>query len=950
MRVSTWVVLFVAAMPAWAKLDVATCGTHRDRAKEELFLHGRSMERRSALRLASAPAAAIPDAGDIAIIDDSSGAVARRNPFTLERRTIVFTPAGAGYTFRVSGDTYDRGLADAGAPVALSDDDSRELALPFAFPYYGGSFTSLHVNSDGNLTFEEADTATSERSLGRLTAGPGRIAPLFQDLDPSRSGSVRVSSSGSVVAVSWVEVPDFANLFARVTFQIRLYPDGRIEFAYGIVTTSGAVTGISPGRLRGAAAVLAFVNGSNEQFLSTIAERFGSTEEVDLASVAQRFYETHGDAYDYLVVYNALGIPASAGAVAYESTTRNDRTGYGDPAVDIGRQFGSASRLQAMLNLGPTTQYPLDPNEVVPARRLSRDTPLTVLAHEAGHLFLAFASVREGTARPMLGFQSAHWGFTFNSEASMLEGNRIEDRGIASVPRFKTVAVTEQFSPLDQYLMGLRAPQDVPPTFYVSGASIGTTFRTPQIGVEFDGNRRDVTVDDLIAAEGRRTPDHTVAQRRYRFAFILVVPSAGAPPAAEIAQIDTYRREFEGLFSRATGDRATADTRLRRAVQLSAHPAAGVIVGGTGKATLTIEQPAAADLAFTLRTAGGAITTPASVTIRAGAASAEFAISGVRAGVDDLTAEPGDSRYDSAAARVAVSGAAAGLSLELVSGDKQVAIAGLPLAQPVVVRVRDVNRVPYAGVRIESDAAGTATTDERGEARFPWTPPGPNAQLRISLGAASVTAAVGAVRSMSPAVNAASFSTNVAPGSLASVFGTNLTFPARSAAGPFPWPESLAGVELRVGGQRAQLLYVSPAQVNFLMPANVAPGTANLTLTADGVSVTNTATVGAVAPGIFYDTASGYGAILLAGTATTTQQQAVAAGQIVEVYATGIGGDVTATIGNQAARVLYAGLAPGFVGLNQINVEIPQGLAAGTQPLIVRSGAVASNSVLVGVR
>ena len=109
--------------------------------------------------------------------------------------------------------------------------------------------------------------------------------------------------------------------------------------------------------------------------------------------------------------------------MAYEVTLRNQRTGYGDPQSDQGAMVGSPSRLQSIMNMGPLSQYPNDPNAIVPARSTSHDTPLTVLGHEAGHLFLAFASVRDPndpSARPMLGRQSAHWNFAFNSEASFL--------------------------------------------------------------------------------------------------------------------------------------------------------------------------------------------------------------------------------------------------------------------------------------------------------------------------------------------------------------------------------------------------------------------------------------------------------------------------------------------------------------------------------------------------
>src|SRR5262249_20511776 len=195
--------------------------------------------------------------------------------------------------------------------------------------------------------------------------------------------------------------------------------------------------------------------------------------------------------------------------------------------VEMGNEFGSASRLQAVLNLGSLGQFPKDPSGVVPGRSTTGDTPVTIVAHETGHLFLAYASIRDPNdpaARPMLGGQRARWALTFDSEASLLEGNRIRDDGPAVSPEFTTTATVEGYSPLDQYLMGFRTPDEVPPQFLVTGPDRSFATRLPRVGVSFDGQRRDVSAAEIIAAEGRRTPDSTVSQRRFRFAFILIVP------------------------------------------------------------------------------------------------------------------------------------------------------------------------------------------------------------------------------------------------------------------------------------------------------------------------------------------------------------------------------------------------------------------------------------------
>ena len=630
------------------------------------------------------------------------------------------------------------------------------------------------------------------------------------------------------------------------------------------MTTLEAVVGISPGGAMGTTSLVSFAAGSAEEFSSTVAERYTDVTEVDIVTAARKFFETHEDAYDYLVIFNNLGVPASTGAVAYEVTLRNQRTGYGDPVSDQGAMVGSASRLQSIMNMGPLSQYPDDPNTVVPARATSRDTPLTVLGHEAGHLFLAFASVRDPndpSARPMLGRQSAHWNFAFNSEASFLEGNQIQDRGTGSLYRFRTIATVEGYSPLDQYLMGFRAPEEVPATFLVTDPSTTAGSRAPQSGVVFNGDRRDVTVQDIIQVEGRRTPDYTVSQRNFRFGFILVVAQGSEPSQADLAKVESFRQGFEATYRRASSERATADATLRRGLKLSVWPAAGVVAGASFTARLIIETPATEPLVVLLKTSSGAVEVPASVTIPANQSSVTFAVKGAREGVDDLTAEAAGGAFETATAKLQVLSSAAPLKLVVASGDKQTATSGSPLANPIVVRVTDVNNLPYPGVRVQASATtgGTVdpaagTTDEKGNVSFAWTPAANvSNELRISVeGATTVIAtALGKPSFTSNAVvNAASFTSGITAGSFASIFGANLAGGSTTAA------------RVIVNTRTIIPVFISEGQLNFLMPDDIAEGTADVSVTtpvssSSTVQVTSTA----ISPGIFFDTASGLGAI-----------------------------------------------------------------------------------------
>lgn len=973
--------LSVNCLPA--RQETTSCGTHAYKLQEEVHLHRQAMARgskrlrRSLTKLSGERMiegkSVRPDSGNIAILDDADGVVSRRNVFSLNTRRLRFIPSAANgttsYQYELSENTWDPSTTSGTRLAGLGDDDTREIALPFPFSFYGKQYNSLWLNSDGNVTFGGGDSNSVSRTLGRLSSGLPRIAGLFRDLDPERASAtdgVFTQVSGDSFAISWIRVPEYADFGTGPlqTVQLRIFADGSIEISFADITTRDAVVGIAPGRLNGSTSVVSFLNNVSGSYTGAVAERFAGTEEIDIISAAQKFYLNHDDTYDYLVFYNDLDVQADTGAVAYEVTLRNNRTGYGDELVNTGEEAGSARRLQAIMNMGPLSQYPVDPDSRVPARFSIGDTPITTLAHEAGHLFLAFASVRDPfdpSRRPMLGGQaSAHWAFTFNSEASLLEGNRIQDSGPGTSPRFLTTATVEGFSPVDQYLMGLRPAEEVPDTFYVRNARGSGTSGFPRVGVAFDGERQDVRVSDLIQVQGRRIPDHTVSQRRFRFAFVLITTSGVEPSAEKLQQLEMYRSRFEQFYNQATSGRASADASLRKSLDLSIWPAAGVIAGGTATATVSLQQPAQVPVTVLLRPATGNVSTPASVIIPAGATQGSFAISGLREGVDEITAEPSDAAFDSAYAKVQVA-TPQSIRLSVVSGDRQTATPGVSLAAPVQIRVTDANNLPYPGVPVSITLTGGGSvdrtevqTDGQGLASIRWTPGAEainelNAQIA---GGSRVTAtALGRpVLSAMSVVNAASFLPGLTPGGIASIFGANL--------------HGSSTTEVLLNGTPATLFYVSTRQVNFLVPQTLAGGTAELIVrTNAGASTALPIAVQTFQPGVFFDASTGFGAVLLAGTGQVTQMRPVAAGEMIEIYATGLGatqsvgnGNSTTvihpevTIGGRPAEVIFSGLAPGFPGLYQINARVPSGIPPGAAMLVVSTQAALSNTVRIQVQ
>jgi hypothetical protein len=500
--------------------------------------------------------------GDIAVLIDDGSLIVQGNPLDLAGTGLQFTPnAAGGYDVATTTATF-RG--ELGQRLPLGDDDSSEQPLDFSF--YGDVWSSAFVNSDGNLTFGTGDNASTERSLGRVLSGAPRVAPFFADLDPSAGGAVFVDAAPDAFTVTWCEVPGFDSE-DTATVQASLLPGGEVEVRVDASTTlTDAIVALSPGSTGTFAAVDLSAPGPAPGGAGAVGERFATEASLDLAAASRLFYEGFTDAYDQLVYWTDIHV-TGADAFAYESTVRNAIAGIGQPAVDFGGDFGSAGRLASLVLMDNTGKYPTDPAAQVRPRN-SEDTSLSLLAHETGHRWGATLRFQDPAGGPasdlLLGRQRAHWSFFCDSDASVLEGNDIEDLGGGT---FETVGAVQRYSPLDLYAMGLIGESEVPPVFFVDDASVpgspGIDRETsPTTGVSITGERRDVTIADIVAAMGPRQPPASSAPRRHRQAWVYVVSQTSAADPAILEKLEGFRRAFEDFFFSATGGRMTLETRL----------------------------------------------------------------------------------------------------------------------------------------------------------------------------------------------------------------------------------------------------------------------------------------------------------------------------------------------------------------------------------------------------
>lgn len=223
-------------------------------------------------------------------------------------------------------------------------------------------------------------------------------------------------------------------------------------------------------------------------------------------------------------------------------------------------------------------------------------------------------------------------------------------------------------------------------------------------------------------------------------------------------------------------------------------------------------------------------------------------------------------------------------------------------------------------------------------------------------------------------VNGASFRTDqpVAAGSWASAFGTFANV-GESQASSLPLPKSLGGVSIAVDGVAAAINYVSSTQINFLIPYQIAAGLRPVVITTPSAALHGTVRVITAAPGLFKkDTADPPGgAILNQDNSENGSLRPAIRGQAISIYATGHSAlaqsipdgaaapanppaTTQATpqvfIGGVESQVTFSGLAPGFAGLWQINVVVPNlSFLSGRLPVQVFLNGVDSNEVTVYV-
>ena len=211
---------------------------------------------------------------------------------------------------------------------------------------------------------------------------------------------------------------------------------------------------------------------------------------------------------------------------------------------------------------------------------------------------------------------------------------------------------------------------------------------------------------------------------------------------------------------------------------------------------------------------------------------------------------------------------------------------------------------------------------------------------------------------------AAVFPFSFASRMLISIYGDGLA-QSTDQAHSQPLPTLLSDAQVKLNGSPLGLLYVSTGQINALLPDNIAPGLVKLTVQNSAGTSNVNLMLEAAHPAIFSLDQSGTGAAAAINVRTglpVSGNNPLRANDYVELFLTGLGDTAhrqgldyanqvpTVTIGGVNCPVTFAGRAPGFAGLDQINCRVPAGLAANASAaVVVTSGARTSSGTTVAV-
>lgn len=281
----------------------------------------------------------------------------------------VYTAVSAAAGGTASGVNIIFNRPTPGVPLPLGDDSTIEIFMPFSFSICGQTFSSVWVNSNGNLTFGQGNFDFSE-SPAEFLFGPPRIAGWWDDLNPSAGGTVIFNYDANKFWVRYENVPEYLATGANTFDIVLMRSSNHIDLKYGAMSAVDGLAGVSCGG----------------------AITSGSEAPVDLTSFGNKRINLQTSTAMYEVFSSA-----HPNDLANRKVLFNGTAAYNDNWAEPNNTLAKARAINLPFNSTPLTKF----TEIEP---LGNDVDFYRVRLDAGRILVAQTS---GILDPVMGLYDA---------------------------------------------------------------------------------------------------------------------------------------------------------------------------------------------------------------------------------------------------------------------------------------------------------------------------------------------------------------------------------------------------------------------------------------------------------------------------------------------------------------------------------------------------------------
>ena len=548
--------------------------------------------------------------GDLIVIELDEGALGKASLFDLTSHTLRFTPEGSRYRVENRPLHWD---SDFGPELTGTEAHLHQ----FTFPFSGKSWNSFLVGTSGSIRFGTSEKDIGPDPYGKTDGGVllrrfdqlAEVASTLVEsapvicvfLKPRMSGPHYLKELSNQVVVTWDLTEPFGSLldftwFKTINrFQVVLNRDGSIEMSYRELTARDAIVGIYPalsGSEKPSPVHFSSLTAKDGPF-ATPYESFHYLALPKPQDLSCTIIKALGDKFDFLAYYSEFRVDNQEASTPSDGPIGGNVTGIGQTRHDQTPEALESRCTQGRFQLGfaqpvfvGSNEMQEGPPEGAPvgsshnitfySRQLSEASPdrkplpysyaTGHLGHEVGHRWGAYVSAKVNGETISLG-PWPHWArelhtpvaypYSLPTEASTLGGGMWQDNFDGTYTQLHDgyFVPATGYSYLDLYLMGLISAAEVPDFFILKNlARIGKDANGHPI---FKAERTKVTIQDVIAAEGPRSPDVNHSQRKFNTGIAVVVEHGRRPSSELLERANDIRRQWLDYWATTTGHRAS---------------------------------------------------------------------------------------------------------------------------------------------------------------------------------------------------------------------------------------------------------------------------------------------------------------------------------------------------------------------------------------------------------